>query len=177
MSTRTAGFTLIEVMVALVVGFLALSAAATLFTTLGDQADRIRRSGDTVDRASNRARTLADLFANLDLTASGVPPLQGAPHEVALRTWCLDPIATLARCEVALRRRAFGAGFVLVLVQSQADSTPLELARGTGIELHYLAAVPDSAAWRDQWTSLTPPRAVALIVDRDTLLFRVGSGG
>lgn len=180
MSVRDpAGFTLIEVMVALVVGGMAVAAAAALLSGLGDRAAAVERVAERVDRDANGERLLRSLLANLALSPdTAVHSLTGDATSARFGAWCDAPEGWLERCAVRLFFEQPGGVPSLRLALTGAVPTTMELRRGFRAGgLRYLVDAEHGGRWASTWTHIVPPLAVAVIMDRDTLLLPVWGSG
>ena len=171
--------TLLELMVAMVIGGMALAGAGTLVAALSDRAVAIDRAATRVDHDANAERLLRALFANLDLEGDTTKPaLTGDTRTLRFRSWCDAPLDRLERCTVGLMLVQDSGHSVLRLEETTAVTQVVELRRGfrTGT-FSYLISAEHMGTWTGSWSGLVPPPAVAIIMDGDTLLLRVlGSG-
>ena len=169
-----AGFTLIEVMVALMIGGMAVAGAAALLDALGNRAEAIERAGIGVDRDANAERLLRGLVANLDLSSDSTPSFVGDINAARFRAWCESPAGWLAHCTVHLSLERRGDLASLRLQVDNPGPSVIELGHDLrGARFGYLFSVDDVLTWTDRASHLVPPLAVALIVERDTLLLGV----
>jgi prepilin-type N-terminal cleavage/methylation domain-containing protein len=179
MSSRLAGFTLIEIVVALVVGGMAVAVAAALLLGLGDRADAIKTAAARVDRDANAERLLRSLLGNLDLGGDGPLVLGGDETSVSFRSWCASAGGWLDRCGARLfiERRREGS-VVRVEVRAAADTSVVDLWDApAGARLRYLVDPANGGRWADAWRQIAVPRGIAVIVDADTLLIPVWGRG
>jgi prepilin-type N-terminal cleavage/methylation domain-containing protein len=172
------GFTLIEVMVAMVIGAMVVAAAAALLSSLENRAEAIARASARADRDANAERVLRGLLANLDLGRDSTSAFVGTATSARFRTWCDSPTGWLERCAAHLSIEQRGDAAALRLELTGPDPTRIDLASGLhGARFRYLAIVDGVVTWRDTWSHLVVPAAVVLIVERDTLLFPVWGSG
>jgi hypothetical protein len=165
-------------MVALVIGGMVVAGAAALLVTLGGRAEAIARAGARADLGANAERVLRALLANLDLGLDSTPSFAGDGTGARFRSWCDTPAGWLDRCTAHLFLEPRGETAALRLELSGPDPARVDLERGLrGARLRYMALVDNVVTWRDSWSQLVPPTAVALIVERDTLLLPVWGGG
>ena len=173
------GFTLIEVTVALVIGGMALVAAAALFNGLARRAEGVERAGRRADRDANSERLLRTLFENIDLRGDSTsPPVSGDQRSIRFRAWCDEGRGSFAPCGVRLSIQQDAGLSFLQLELSGADTSTLVLRRGFREgRLRYLLNAREGGQWTDVWPRLVAPTAIALIIERDTLLLPVWGGG
>ena len=171
------GFTLIEVLVALVVSGMVVIAAAGLLSVFEDRIHTINRAAMQVDREANADRLLQQLVGNVTRGADSTPGVVGDALAMSLQTWCETPHGWLERCVAQLRFDRIGSRIALRLRLRGADSAVIDIRRDleTG-RLSYLRNAESRGSWTDSWTMLGPPEAVAVILDADTLLLPVWSG-
>lgn len=169
-----AGFTLIEVMTALVIGGIAVTAAAALFNALATQAETVRVLGRENDIRANGERLLRGLFENLEFRSSTAPALSGSESSVSLATWCDGVDGWLVPCSAQI---AFERGTRSVALTIEVADRRIEWRRGGHGALRYLVDAAHGGTWATHWTTRVPPKAVAIIIDQDTLMLGVGGNG
>ena len=170
-----AGFTLIEVMIALTLSALVVLLAHRIFTGVVDGAQRLEAARTALDRVGNARRSLTELFGSLDVGTEGTGGFAGRPDRVEFTTWQRVPQGWLER------RRAVVAVENGVLVARTDMLLALEDSV-TGVEFDYLLEPGANAAWVREWISpVSAPVAVRVRIQHaaaiDTLLFIVGSRG
>ncbi len=172
------GFTLIEVMVALVIGGMAVAGAAALLSGLADRAQAIARAATRADGDANAERVLRALVANLELSTDTTPSFVGDATSARFRAWCDTPGGWLERCTARLFFEQRGELASLRLELIGREATVIELQSGIRAgRFRYLVNVDHVLTWKDTWSHLVPPTAVAVIAERDTLLLPVWGGG
>lgn len=172
------GFTLLEVMVALTVGGMAVAVAAALLTGLGDRATELAAAARRVDRDANAEQLLRALTANLQPGSDSAGPFRGDSRSAAFRSWCDAPSGWLERCAVRLSLAPEARGLSLILRLAGSDTTVVRMRSGIGVgRLRYLLDAANGGQWADRWSDLVPPTAIEVIADRDTLFLTVRSGG
>ncbi|HKV50231.1 MAG TPA: prepilin-type N-terminal cleavage/methylation domain-containing protein [Gemmatimonadaceae bacterium] len=178
---RRSGFTLIEVLVALVVGAIVLAGAHQVLAILTDQAHALTRRAAEGDREANGERTLRALVGQLELGSPGTIPFSGTPDTVRFSSWCEAPAGWLERCPVTLSFAADGDHETLRA--EVGAQPPLELVsgfrRGT---FRYLESAAAGGQWFQQWgTGITAPLGIGVVLVRDhsvdTMLVRIGPRG
>lgn len=171
------GFTLLEVVVALLIGAVAITAGAMLFAGLDDRAAAIERGGRVADHAGNGEGLVRSLMADLDVGGAATAPLTGSGRDVRFRTWCQDTRGWLDRCTAHLELRGGTGTSSLWLSLTSRETTVIDLRddvhRGAML---YLRDVAGRGTWSTTWTTLVPPHAVLIITDDDSLFLPVASG-
>lgn len=170
------GFTLIEVMVALLVGGIAIGMAVGLVTTATDGAARLSHAGAVWTAEANARTWLASALGSVEVGAPGAAPFTGSPTAMAFSSWRPVAAGWMERGRVSLhlaggRLSATDRSGTLVLADSlEAGTFDYLLADGAG---HWLAG----------WTSpVSAPTAVRIRLERrggavDTLTFLIGGRG
>ncbi len=164
------GFTLVELMIALVIGGLMLVTVHRLFAAVLDQTRALGQEGRQFERAANATRWLADAFSSLEVGQGRPGPFVGGSYSVAFSTWLVTgrgwPEAE--RVELGMRGNQFIArlrGGEMVLADSVA-----------GVRFDYLIEHGEAAPWLPGWTStVNPPQAVRLRLERAAMSPNLGS--
>lgn len=179
------GFTLIEVMLAIALSAMALTAATMLLLGLSDRARQIDALTEREDREGNAELLLRTTVRNLDLPRDTTRALEGTPEEVRFRSWCDGEFGWPVPCAVRLhvRETSGGKALVLELGPDQPDGAPEAIAAGgTVIQLWaglgaagllYLVDPGSGGRWTDRWSDRTLPRALGVVGDADTLILPI----
>jgi len=179
-----AGFTLVELLVALSIAGIVVLMAHGLFAAAGDAGRALREARAALDREANSRRWLAATFLSLDVGTSGDAAFVGQPDRVALSAWQLTAEGWFERRRVVLGREDDR------VVAALAPGTPLVLADSvTSLDFDYLLEPGAEARWVRQWISpVSAPIALRMRVARtgcgmgdagcvDTLLFLIKERG
>lgn len=184
-TARSAGFTLVEVVVALAIGGLVSLTAAVTAVSVPDIAGQAEARLIDVQRAAavrgQLRRWLRASYASGDSTYEarflGVDGPE--PGTDALQFPVVDPTATIsgrASIVLAVRQDAVGQSSLVAEIQPDiGEPRAIQLARGvTGLEARYLYAVSTEPRWFAGWSSeVERPIAVRLWIhgaDLDNLL-------
>lgn len=174
------GFTLVEIMVALVVGTLAIVAARSMLGTLADHADRITDAARERDHAANGERLLRALVGGLDLGTHGNATFSGTEREAQFSSWCATANGWQERCKVRLvilPADSIAASPTVAAILASGDVVRL-MARGSTARFAYLRDAAAGGSWVHTWgAGLTAPHALGIMTDRDTIIVRVGERG
>ena len=171
------GFTLMEVVVALVVSAMTVTAAAMLLRSLADRTETIRRAAVTVDRRENGERLLRQLVTNTESHVDSTPSFVGDSASVRFSTWCETSHGWLGRCKAELGFAHDTHESVLRLQLHGADSGTVTLGQDIGHgSFRYLLNAESRGTWLDRWSLLGPPEALAILLDSDTLFLPVRGG-
>lgn len=181
MSRARGGFTLLEMMVALVIGGITLSAASALYLGMSTRADAIRATSLRVTRRANAERLLRLLAANVEPRGED-PGVRGDGRSLALGTTCETAFGWPEPCRVLLSFRADGRFQRLLLRRlpaTDSSAAPVDAPemvlrdslRAGGFA--YLIDASHGGSWSAGWTEAAPPPALAVVLDGDTLLLPV----
>ena len=180
---RSDGFTLIEVLVALLLAALVVSLAHQVFSAVVAGARRVEAARATLDAHANRRRWLIEAFASLAAGPPPAGPFDGEPGRVHFTTWLQQADGGFAPTAVDLGVEQ------AALVARLASGDSLVLAsRVARAAFDYLLVPGANARWVGEWISpVSAPLAVRLRITRedstgtaaatDTLLLLIGARG
>lgn len=174
-SSRSFGFTLIEVMVAMTIAGIVIVAAHRIFTGIADGARAVAAARGSLDRSVNARRWLKATFLSLE------PPFEGRANRASFTSWQLVPGGWFEQRPTQLLRdgsRLLGA----------TGAQPLQLADDVSdVAFDYLLDPGADTKWVREWISpVSAPLAVRLRIAGcgkreagcvDTLLFLVKERG
>lgn len=168
------GFTLVEVMVALVIGGMAVAGAGALLGALGDRAESIKLAASRADTGANGERLLQELAGNFDFGNDTLASLRGNADSLAFHTWCETAAGWLERCAARLSFDHREGVAALDLALHRAAATVLtvrhDFDRGG---FRYLDKTDHRLHWAESWSRHEPPVAIGIVIDADTLLLPV----
>ncbi len=178
---RHNGFTLIEVLVALVVGSIVLLGAHRILAVLADQAHALTRHAADVDQHANGERMLRDLVGQLELGSPGTIAFTGSQDTVRFSSWCESPAGWLEQCQVTLSFAARGDRQVLRAQLGTGQTFDLIQGFSAG-GFRYLESAAGGGQWFQRWgTGITSPLGIGVLLARgdtvDTMLVRIGPRG
>lgn len=174
-----AGFTLVEVMVAIVVVGVVLAGARTMLGQIADDGDRIAAAAAEADREGNAELLLRAAAGRLEVSpgAGRLLHFEGEPQGARFHTWCEVPAGWLERCVASLGFVELEDGQALALRLSTGELVPLRRGFESG-EILYLREAGNGGGWIRRWgSSITAPVALGLVVDGDTAIIRIGERG
>jgi len=174
------GFTLVEILVALVVGGAAILGARSVLGALADHSDRVAAAAATADRAANGERVLRALLGDLEIGSTKDVTFGGDEGEAQFATWCPTASGWKERCTVrlvVLQADSIGATFTVASVLSTGEILPL-VERDALPKIQYLRDAANGGAWFRTWgAGITAPLAIGILTERDTLIIRIGERG
>jgi len=180
----SAGFTLIEVLVALTLSALVVLLAHRVFAAVTDGARRLGEARAALDRQANARRLLTALVGDLDIGLPGSSGFDGKPTGVAFSTWIEDSNGWLER-----RRIGLGVDGGALTVTGLAAGRLVLTDSVSQLDVDYLLDYGADAPWVRTWQSpVSAPLAIRMRLSRtrcptlgvacvDTLLFIIGSRG
>ncbi len=172
---RREGFTLIEVMVAMVVGAVVIMAAHRIFTGVADGARAVAVARESLDRNANARRWLKATFLSLE------PPFEGRANRASFTSWQLVPDGWFEQTPTQL---VFENHYFVGVTGAER----LQLADSVSdVAFDYLLDPGADTKWVREWISpVSAPLAVRLRIAGcgrrdagcvDTLLFLVKQRG
>jgi len=184
-ASRRSGFTLVELMVALVISAMVLIGARLMVEALSDATHRTIAAAHEADRAANADQFLRTLFARLEIGTAADRPFGGNPSSVHFTTWCDNPGGWLERCEALVALEAHGDTNCLVAHLTPRDphgdigSRTIRVATGFASgALRYLNDPRAGGQWFVQWgDGIVAPLAIGVVLDGDTSIVRIGERG
>jgi len=172
-----AGFTLLEVLVALAVGGLVLIGARALLVQLAFGTERIIDEAEAADRDANAERMLRRLLDQVEASDGEAVRFIGNERAARFVTWCDVPAGWQERCQVTLGWIE-GEHETLLTVRLPGDELVV-LRRGARAgEFRYLYSAGEGGTWLRQWEStITTPLALGLMIDGELAIVRIGERG
>lgn len=173
------GFTLIEVMVALVVMGVVLVGARAMLGQIADQGARIGAAAEDADREANADALLHEMAGRAFVSAviDDEVRFDGQPGIARFRSWCEVPDGWLEPCDVSLGLIQVDSGNVLALTLSTGELVPLRRGFRSG-EILYLGDAGAGGSWVKSWgASITAPLALGVVIDGDTTIVPIGERG
>jgi prepilin-type N-terminal cleavage/methylation domain-containing protein len=178
--SRRDGFTLIELVVALLIGSIVLLGAHAMLAALSDRARALTVAGADANRAANGMDELRGIVGQLDVGTPGTKPFTGDAQQASFSTWCDVPSGWLERCDVTLGFDSTGTNAGLVL---RRGAESILLVRGfVRGAFRYLVSASGGGQWVEQWgASVTAPLGIGAIwqdsTHTDTVILRIGPRG
>ena len=171
-----AGFTLLEVMVAITISAVLLLGARALVEQVGASAESISGTAAEVDREANAERLLRALVGRAEQPREG-HEFAGTPLGARFRTWCDVPAGWQERCSVSLGVLRAGGSSVLALELPGGEIVPVRRGFAEG-RILYLRDAADGGTWLREWSSsVAAPVALGVEMDGDTVILRLGERG
>lgn len=175
---RERGFTLVEVLVALVIAAIVVTLAQKVFASATEGVATLLAARRALDRSANARRLLKVTFLSLEIGSVGGTAFDGGPDRAAFSAWELTDGGwfELRRIELAVQDSQ------LVLRLRSNREIALEDSV-VALSVDYLLRPGADARWARRWVSPgSAPLAVRLRIAGlagavDTLLFLIGSRG
>ena len=176
-SDPASGFTLIKVVVALGLGGLVLVSAHALLVGVADRGHALAMRTDGLEQRATGALTLRRLVGQLEVGTPASGPVAGASAQVSFTSWCDTPSGWQERCAVTLEFESVEGEPALVARLN--NGAPRALLQGFHAgAFRYLKSAADGGQWFESWwTGITAPVALGVLLDRDTLIVRIGERG
>jgi prepilin-type N-terminal cleavage/methylation domain-containing protein len=175
---RRTGFTLLEVLIALMIGAIVLAAARGLLVQIADGADATARAARADDLSANTDQEMRALFAQVELGDSPDRQFNGDERSVTFSSWCAMPAGWMERCRVSVLLAPSGPEAIdLVAHLSTGDTlmVPMNARSGTFI---YLSDPHQERRWFRSWErGSVAPWAVGVVAGGDTTILRIGERG
>ena len=175
--TGSAGFTLVEVMVAVLLSASVALLAHRLFGAAVDAGGRLREGRLALDSRANAGQFLRSAFLSLEIGTEGAEGFAGARGRVRFSTWLPTADGWIERRTVELRRDGNR------WIAAAPAGAPIELAAGvTDLQFDYLLEPGAESRWVSAWESaVSAPLAVRVRVTgaegADTMIYLVKARG
>jgi prepilin-type N-terminal cleavage/methylation domain-containing protein len=174
---RRAGFTLVEVSVALLLAAIALAGARVTLGAMVDHAAAITAAGRETLVRGNGERTLRALALHAEAGTDTSAAFGGTATGVVFDSWCLTPRGWRERCRVALTldRDAADPGRYSLRAWLP-ELAPLELLEVPApARFAFLEDPVHGGTWSATWgPSVVAPSAIGVFSEGDTLILRIG---
>ncbi|MGH7527118.1 MAG: prepilin-type N-terminal cleavage/methylation domain-containing protein [Gemmatimonadales bacterium] len=177
-AVRRQGFTLVEVLVAVVLSGIVALLAHQLFGAAVDGGRRLRDARLGLDRRGNAHQLLRAAFLSLEVGIDSAGPFSGHRDRVRFSSWLLSADGWLERRTIEL-----GLDGDRWIVAAPPDPD-IELADSvTGLRFDYLLEPGAEATWVVEWESaVSAPLAVRVRLMRtgervDTMLYLIKARG
>lgn len=159
---RMAGFTLVEVLVALTIASLVVLVAHQLFAAVARQGKALVEARAALDRGVNARRWLAATFLSLDVGTDGASGFEGRADRATFSAWLLTPDGWFERRVVSL------GGENHRLVANVTPGEPMVLMDSVkDVAFDYLLEPGADSRWVREWVSpVSAPVAVRMRVNR-----------
>lgn len=175
---RPAGFTLLEMVIALALGGVVLLGVRLISTQLADTARRLDEVAAASDRTANGERLLRALVGRMEIGTSDEATFGGDEREARFTSWCEVPAGWLERCQVALTVLPTGDARLAASMATGRVEDAAVLVRGFGAaELRYLSDAGAGGTWFRSWgRGITAPLAIGIVLHRDTTVLEAVTG-
>ena len=176
-SRARAGFTIVELLVALAIAGTVVMTARMLLEELAADGDALLTEAMENDSRANAERSLRELVLRLEVGTSEERRFAGDERGARFTSWCDVPRGWLERCTVTLAIDRIGSEPAIVAALSTGEVLVLRRGFSTA-RLQYLGDAARGGTWFRSWgESITAPLAIGLVFEADTLLLRIGERG
>ncbi len=176
-SASRGGFTLIEILVALLIGGGAVLLAASIVSVSANLTESVQHEVATADARHGSERIFRRLVGQLTWSVPGDPAVGGETHELLIMTWCDTAHGWQERCAARFDLMS-DDGSLGVLATFAAGDTLRLFPADTVLALLYLTSAAHGGTWSAKWNDPTTfPVAIGLVIGRDTLVARTGERG
>jgi Prokaryotic N-terminal methylation motif len=150
--TLRRGFTVIELMVALLVGMMTISGARAISSVLVDHAARLDSVHVEVAEEMNGEHLLRRLVLEAEAGRDPKSTFFGSRDAATFESWCQMPGGWTERCSVALRIERLETDSVVTLVGELSTGERLPLIRlPAPVHLTYLEDATHGGSWSARW--------------------------
>lgn len=172
-----AGFTLIEVLIAIAIAGSIILTSRLLLDALTDDARRLVAHVARSDAEANAERVLRELVLRMEVGTDSARRFQGHERATRFTSWCDVPRGWQERCSVTLALDGEGPEPVLAAALSTGELLVLRRGFAHG-SLRYLGDAARGGTWFRSWgESITAPLAIGVVLDADTVILRIGERG
>lgn len=174
---RRAGFTLLEVVVALAVTGIVVLGARAVLARLGDDAHHLAATAADDDREANADRLLRDLLGRAEPPLGRSARFLGEPRAVRFDTRCDVPAGWQEHCTAELGVVEVNGVQTVGLTLSTGEAVVLRRGFEHAV-LRYLYDPGNGGVWMNRWNStVSLPWAVGLEVDGELVILPIGERG
>lgn len=170
---RRAGFTLVEMTVALMIGGMVLAGATAVLGSISAVGVAAGDATAVADHDANGARALRAIVSSYE-PADSSASFGGDPRRAWFDSWCPVPSGWLERCSVIIAIDSVSSKRAVVAVLSSGGAFALRTGFESG-QLLYLRDASNGGSWLTSWpSSLSAPVALGIVTDNDTTILRIG---
>jgi prepilin-type N-terminal cleavage/methylation domain-containing protein len=170
--TPRRGFTLIEMLVAIVVAVGIIGTARALVNTIGDAGIRLASAARGRDEAVGGELMARSIIRQARRGPGDAQSFFGTRRGFVVQSWCPVAGGWSEPCEATF---AVDDSTASLVMRPGRSSAIVVAARGRGsLTVRYLVSVAGGGRWMDRWFDDQLPLAVGILVDADTLIVPVG---
>ena len=182
--SRNAGFTLIEVVIALVISAIVVLTGRQMLEAIGGESRRVHSASEEATFEANADRVLRELIGRMEIGSTIERGFGGTERHATFSSWCEVPEGWLESCRVSLTIDSAAHTNALVLttrIASRDESQGALLVLRQGFAhgaLRYLSSASDGGVWFHAWgQGITAPLAIGIILGFDTAIVAIGERG
>lgn len=178
-------FSLVEVMIAILIGGIAISSAHRILVQLSASQAAVEQAATSADERANGERMLRDLISHAEVSSPALSDsapggLEGNSQELSVPSMCARREGWRERCVVVLRvshggsdSRSDAEGWTVEAITSRTDPA-IVMRSKREIKLRYLSTAADGGMWVDSWRpDVALPAGVGVVTPTDTVFLRV----
>lgn len=176
------GFTLLEILVAVMIAATLLVSADMVFEQLADSRDKDASAAMARDETQNAGALVQRWVRQIDISPEAGPThgshnFGGDSAQMRFTSWCISAGGWERECDVSLRAVLDSSGAALLAESSSGDSARVRL-RDSTVALRYLMDANNGGHWVNSWPiGPTVPIAIGVVSRSDTVVYRVGARG
>jgi prepilin-type N-terminal cleavage/methylation domain-containing protein len=172
-----AGFTLLEVIVAIAISGLVLLGARAILSQLGTDAEAMENAAAASDRRSNADLLMRAVVGRTENSVLDRVRFLGDAQGARFESWCEVPGGWLEPCHAVLGVVQTGDSASVVLTLSTGELVPVRTGL-THARLEYLVSAGEGGQWVPEWTSqLSTPVAVGIEMGDSLVIVPIGERG
>jgi len=169
-----AGFTVIELLLALSLGSLALLTSIMVLQQLAGAGDQFATLAREFDDDANGERAIRAVVRQLVAREDSLPTFDGNRQRALFTTWCDTPSGWKERCDASLALSGDVGSPALVARLSNGREVRTPIASSLGA-LIYLVDAELGGTWVHAWgRSLSAPLAIGVALPGDMLILSIG---
>jgi hypothetical protein len=178
---RVSGFTVLELVVATAVGAIILLAATSAVFSLASAKEQVGVIATELDAVYGWRWLLTETATDAWTPTTGESLVVGTDRSLTIQTWCENEVGSAATCSRTLAWLTNHRGADLEVTDAFDGGGVIRTSMPAGDSLVpafvYLNRTNGHRTWAPDWSVQTPPAAIGVALETDTLVFMLGRGG